>query len=214
MKCVIISGYLIHSSDNIIPFLDKDTDLYIHTWSDRDNQRWVYKFNRFKKYCKSIKIVVEDPISEDKLYSYLYSTYKVVNSIKDIEQYKTIIKFKPNTIGEIKYKGDTDYYFRKGYLQSKPLLEGITKQECFFGCIYYQTMDERIFTGFPESFKRCFKKPIEVFNKEFNQLNNNLLKKYNGWYEGSIFWKEWCNQNKVIQIQDLDLTIPNNKNYE
>ena len=36
--------------DNIIPFLDKQTDVYIHTWDTDSNQRWINKANRYKNY--------------------------------------------------------------------------------------------------------------------------------------------------------------------
>ncbi len=40
-KAVIISGYIKNISDNIIPFLDKNTDIYIHTWNIES--RWIKK---------------------------------------------------------------------------------------------------------------------------------------------------------------------------
>jgi len=40
-KAVIISGFLDGLSDNIIPFLDMDTDVCVHTWDTYENRRWV-----------------------------------------------------------------------------------------------------------------------------------------------------------------------------
>ena len=73
MKCIIISGLLHKLSDNIIPFLDKETDVYVHTWDMEKNSRWLVKLNRYKKYCNQIKVIFDKPfldvlivIKEDK----------------------------------------------------------------------------------------------------------------------------------------------------
>ena len=96
MKAIIISGFLFDLSDNINPFLDKDTDLYIHTWNSSENLRWINKARRLKKYVNNFEIHIEDKKFDNKLFYYIYSTYKVVNNIKDLDQYEYIIKFKPN----------------------------------------------------------------------------------------------------------------------
>jgi len=44
-----------------IVFLDKNTDVYCHTWNIDWNGRWMIKLNRYKKYCNSLKVVMEKP---------------------------------------------------------------------------------------------------------------------------------------------------------
>lgn len=210
MKCIIISGLLNKLSDNIIPFLDKETDVYVHTWDMHDNSRWCVKLNRYKKYCNQIKVVFEKPLFDKKLYSYFYSTWKAVNMVQDIDKYSRILKFKPNVEGEIKYSGDTDYYFLKGKLQSSPLLKNINIEECVFGTIHYRTLDERIFTGFPLGFKRAFLIPEDLFITQMKELDAYFISKFGiENYEGSIFWTEWLEKRKVFPILDIDLKIPN-----
>ena len=68
MKAVIISGLLIHLSDNILPFLNKETDLYVHTYNLPENKKWVTKLNRYKKYVNSLYVVEEDIKFEKKLH--------------------------------------------------------------------------------------------------------------------------------------------------
>jgi hypothetical protein len=51
----------------------------------------------------------------------------------------------------------------------------------------------------------------EFINKSI-KLNNKLLEKYKD-YEGSIFWTELIESSGVEIIQDLNLKIPNNKNF-
>ena len=211
-KALIISGFLYDLSDNIIPFLDKKTDVYIHTWDVKDNKRWINKLKRYKKYCNELKVVTEEPKFETKLYSYFYSTWKAVNIIEDIDKYKTIIKFKPNlNSNKIKYKGAIDRYFQKAAIQSRPLLDQVTKEECIFGSIYYRTLDERLFTGYSYAFKKAFKISEGTFKKEMLTLNQKLILQYRDNYEGSIFWSNWFENRGLFLILDTDLSIPNNK---
>lgn len=212
MKAIIISGLLSNLSDNILPFLDKNTDIYCHTWNIDWNGRWMIKLNRYKKYCNSVKVVMEKPKFEKKLHSYFYSTYRAVDMIQDISKYDKIIKFKPNLDGDIKYVGDLEYYYHKAYIQSRPLLEGIKKEDCIFGPIYYKTMDERIFSGYPLAFQKAFNILEERLVSEVVELDNKLTQKYGLTYEGSIFWKHWFKNKGVTLIHDIDLILPNNKN--
>lgn len=210
MKCIIISGLLYKLSDNIIPFLDKETDVYVHTWDMQENSRWVVKLNRYKKYCNQIKVIVEKPFFDKKLFSYFYSTWKVVNMVQDIDKYTRIVKFKPNVEGEIQYKGDIEYYFLKGKLQSRPLLKDVTLEECVFGTIHYKTLDERIFTGLPLGFKKAFIISEEHLIAQMKELDAYLISKFGiDNYEGSIFWTKWFENRKVHPILDIDLKTPN-----
>lgn len=212
MKVVIISGYLYNLSDNLLQFLDKHTDLYVHTWIGNDNERWIKKLNRYKKYCQNIVIEKENPKFKKKLHSYFYSTWRAVNLVENIDQYDNVLKFKPNLDAEhIQYKGDLEYYFHKASIQTRPLLNGHTKEECFYGSIYYQTMDERTFSGYPLAFKRVFHTLYKDFYSSMVKLDEELTSKYGDDYEGSIFWKEYTEGRGVKLIQDLDLKIPNNK---
>jgi len=213
-RCVFISGLLIHLSDNILPFLNRETDLYVHTYNLPENKRWITKLNRYKKYVKNLYLVEEYVRFEKKLHSYFYSTYKAVNLIQNIKQYDSIVKFKPNVEGDITYVGDLPYYFKKGYLQSRPLLKGVTKEDCIYGSIYYQTMDERIFSGYPLAFSKMFHILEEEFVQTMIDLDKNCMGKYGEDYEGSIFWKLWTELKEVKQIQDIDLKIPNSKPWQ
>lgn len=213
-KAIIISGLLTHLSDNIIPFLDKNTDVYCHTWDIGDNKRWALKLNRYKKYCRKLYVVVENPRFDEKRFSYFYSTYRVVNMIKDIDRYQTIIKFKPNVDGDISYVGDTEYYYSKAYLQSRPLLKGVSKDNCLYGTIHYQTMDERIFTTYPSALKKMFHILEERFIERMINFNAFIESTYGDDCEGSIFWKEWAESKGVKLIQDIDLKIPNSKSND
>ena len=204
---------LVHLSDNIIPFLNKYTDVYCHTWNVDWNSRWVVKLNRYKKYCRSITIVVEEPMFNEKRLSYFFSTYRAVNMIKDLDKYTTILKFKPNVNGKISYVGDLEYYYHKAYIQSRPLLKNTTKEDCIYGSIYYQTLDERMFTGYPLAFKKMFHILEEEFIQKMHIANHTVKLQYGENCEGSLFWLQWANQRKVKLIQDIDLKIPNSKSY-
>lgn len=213
MKALIIPGLLFNLSDNILGFLDKQTDVYVHTWDIEDNSRWIHKLNRYKKFCNNLKVVLDTPVYSKKLHSYFYSTWKVVNMIEDIDSYSQIIKFKPNLDkDDIIYVGDLEYYFHKAYIQSKPLLKDTVKEECLYGPIYYKTMDERMFSGFPLAFKKAFHILEKDLHLTMIQLDNSLIQKYGEDYEGSIFWKEWFERAGVKLILDLDLRLPNNIN--
>jgi len=212
MKAVVLSGYLENLSDNIKSVLDLKTDVFVHTWKTKENERWVKKLQRYSKFCNSINIIEEEPKFEKKLYSYVYSTWRAVNLITEIEQYTSILKFKPNLdTHSIEYKGNLEFYFQKAFIQSRPLLQGIKKEECFYGSIYYQTMDERIFSGYPLGFKKVFHTLYKEFYLNMITLDEQLSLKYGNDYEGSIFWKEWIESKGIKLIQDLDLKIPNNK---
>lgn len=206
-KAVIISGFLFDLSDNIIPFLDKNTDLYVHTWNTKDNSRWITKLNRYKKYCKKLQIVVENPIEEEKLISYFYSTAKAYSIVQG--EYDLIIKFKPNIdTDSIPFKGAIEEYYTKAKVQSRPLLNTKSIDDCIFGRVYYKTLDERIFSGTKLAFDRIF----SIFNiDDVSNLNTELKTNIQENYEGSIFWTEWINRAGVEIILDTDLIIANNK---
>ena len=199
-KALIISGLVTHLSDNIIPFLDSKTDIFCYTWNIGDNSRWVTKLNRYKKYCKNLYVEVKEPKFHSKRYSYFYSTYKAVNMIKNIYDYDIIVKFKPNLIGNIKYKGNLQYYFNKAYLQSRPLLNEFTKEECLFGSIHYKTMDERLFSGYPLAFSKIFHILEDSFVHRMHSTDIEVRKRYGNDCEGSLFWKEWIENYNVKLI--------------
>lgn len=211
MKAIVISGHLNGLSNNILPFLDSTTDVFVHTWNVPSNGRWEVKLNRYRSRCRRLTLLKEDTKFQKKLHSYFYSTWKAVNLIEDIDQYKVIVKFKPNLdTAVIPYKGFTDYYFHKASIQARPLLNKIDKESCMYGSIYYQTMDERMFTGYPLAFKKAFHILYKDFHKQMVMLDENLTIKYGEDYEGSIFWKEWLESKNIKLIQDLDLKLPNN----
>jgi hypothetical protein len=208
MVGTVISGYLYNLNDNIIPFI-KNNDVFVHTWSGDDNERWVTKLERYRKYTNSLSLVVEQPKYSTKLLSYFYSTLSAVNLIPNIDKYEYLVKFKPNLkYGELEYKGALEDYFYKGYISSNPLLSEYKKEDCIYGSIYYKTLDERLFSGFPLSFKKLFH--ILDYEVKIKELHTYLEKKYGENYEGSIFWTEWCKQQDVPIIIDTDLKIPNN----
>lgn len=212
MKLVIISGYLYDLNDNIKQFLTPNTDLYVHTWQTECNKRWISKLQRYSKYCNILSVDLEKPLYSKKLYSYFYSTWKVINNVGDLTKYEKIVKFKPNLdTSIIQYQGSIDKYFKKAYIQSRPLLNDTIKESCIYGSIYYQTMDERMFSGYPLAFKKAFHILFKDFYNQMIDLDGELSQKYGEDYEGSIFWKEWFENKGIKLIQDLDLKLPNNK---
>ena len=209
-KAVVISGYLHNISDNIIPFIEGN-DVYCHTWNDNDNMRWVGKLKRYEKYSNSISIDIEAPKYKKKTFSYFYSTWYAVNMIKDIDKYEYVIKFKPNIDTDvIPYKDNFKSYFNKAYYQSQPLLNGVKYDECFYGSIYYHTMDERIFFGYPLAFKKVFHILYKHLHTDMLRLHDYLTLRYGKIYEGSLFWKEFLENKGVECIQNPDLKIVNN----
>lgn len=214
MKALVISGFLFDLSDNIKPFLDKNTDVYVHTWQTLLNEKWTVKLRRYKKYCNSLTVESTPLKFDDRLFSYFYSTYRAINLIEDLFKYDHIIKFKPNLDApRINYKLKPEECFYKAKIQSRPLLNGVKKEECFYGAVYYKTLDERLFTGYSYGFEKVFKIPYDEFYKKMVDINSKLIEKYEN-YEGSIFWTEFIESSGIKLIQDLYLKIPNNKNFD
>lgn len=214
-KAIIISGYLHNLSDNIIPFLDDSTDVYVHSWKGNDNERWIHKLNRYKKFCRKLFVNIEDPLYEKKLFSYFYSTWQSVNSIKDIDSYELIVKFKPNLDTDtIIYGSNLKEYYNQAYLQSYPLLKNILPSECFYGSIYHETMDERLFFGYPLAFKKVFHILYKELDSYMIELDKRLQLEFNDRYEGSIFWKNFIENKGVKLIQNTELKLPNNIQWQ
>lgn len=210
MDGIIISGYLEGLSDNIIPFI-KENDVFVHTWADRDNKRWINKLERYRKYTNSLSLIIQDPKYTKKLHSYFYSTHKAISLIPNIDIYDKVIKFKPNLIGDtIKYKGDLTRYFYKASLATRPLLKDYNAHDCMYGTVYYKNIDERLFSGYPLAFKKNFL-ILNDIESAIYKLDQTLIEKYGEDYEGSIFWSEWFKGNNTPVILDTDLNIPNNK---
>lgn len=213
MKAVIISGFLDNISDNIIPFLDKETDVYVHTWKKPNSKhsRWVVKLNRYKKFCNRLKINIEDPIYDLKLFSYFYSTHKAVTSIENIDSYDYILKFKPNLNTEkINFNCNIKESFNTAKFLSRPLLDSILIDECIFGLKYYKTLDERMFIGKPFAFKKIFLNLNTDLDTEMKNIHRGLKQKYGKNYEGSIFWTEWINKKGIKVLQSIGSKLSNN----
>jgi hypothetical protein len=208
---IVISGYLVELSDNIIPFLNKDTDVYVHTWDTNENRKWVTKLNRYKKHCREIYVTVDRPIEGySKLFSYFTSTYRAVHLIDRDKTYSKVVKFKPNIDGEITYRGNISKYYKKAYDHSRPMLKGTSIDDCIFGCSYYQTLDERIFTATPSALYKMFNYQPDVFEKRMISLADGIRIEYGENPEGSIFWKKWIDEHNLHLIQDIDLKLNNN----
>ena len=213
-KAIFISGYLHYLSDNIKPFLNKNTDIYVHTWQGNDNERWVNKLKRYQKYCNSITIMTEKPKFDRKRISYLYSTYAAIKMAKKLEDYSICIKFKPNLdTEEIEYSPDPSFHFRKAKLQSRPLLEEYTMEDCIYGTVHYKTLDERMFTVYPKVLKKIFHKPFETFYKQITDIDNQFSELMGDNYEGSLLWTQLFEKNNVPIIQDINLKLPNNRQW-
>lgn len=211
MNAIIISGLLTNLNDSIIPII-KDNDIYVHTWNTLENERWIQKLNRYKKYCNNLFVEVEDIKFQTKLYSYFYSTYKAVNLIKDIDRYNIVIKLKPDQdTNHIPFTGNLSDYFSKAKLTSRPLLDTVKKEECVYGIHYYVSIDERIFSGYPLAFKKLFHILYNDFESEMTKCNKELIKQHGNDYEGSLFWTKWIESRGLKIIQDLDLKLVNNK---
>ena len=69
-----------------------------------------------------------------------------------------------------------------------------------------------MFTGYPYGFKKIFKLPYKEFYNKMVSINSNFVEKY-GDYEGSLFWTELIESSGLTLIQDLNLKLPNNKNF-
>ncbi len=91
-KAIFISGHLNGLSDNIIPLLDSNTDIFVHTWEEQGHNRWITKLNRYSKACNSINIVTEKPKIDRKRISYLYSTYSSFSLCKQLNTYDICIR--------------------------------------------------------------------------------------------------------------------------
>jgi len=219
-KAVFISGFLYGLSDNIIPFLDKDTDLFVHSWQTEENKRWIKKLDRYKKYCNETTFMFTKPEHKRKRISYLQSTWYATNLIKDPYKYKSIVKFKPDLDTDIiNYKEDMENSFRKAYLQSQPLLNDVTKEECVYGYIHYKSIDERVFTCYPHVIDKMFQDDgNKSYQQGFMKEAISLDKKLQWWvakeYEGSLLWKELFDYYNIEIIQDINLKLPNNKQWQ
>ena len=219
-KAVFISGFLYGLSDNILPFLDKNTDLFVHTWDTVENKRWISKLERYRKNCREIVIKVSKPEHERKRISYLQSTYYATNLIKDPYIYDYIVKFKPDLDTDtILYKEDMKECFNKAYLQSQPLLNDYKKEHCVYGTVHYKSIDERVFTCYPYVIDRVFQdKGNTSYQKGFmNEVMNSdgRLKWFvNEEYEGSLLWADIFKTYNIPIIQDINLKLPNNKQWQ
>lgn len=209
---IVVSGYLHGLSDNIVPFLDKDTDVFVHTWNDRDNGRWITKFNRYKGKVRNLIVKVENPVSNKALDSLLYSTYQAFNLIENPEQYETILKFKPDLDTDIiPYSRRVSKYYNEAKIQSRPLLNDVKYKECVFGRILYKTLDERMFTASPYAWRMMFDKEYGTFTRDCNGVKQVLQDKHGIDYEGSVFWYKYMKECGLTVIQDLTLKLTNCK---
>lgn len=210
VKAVIVSGFLFDLQSNIKSVLDKDTDLFVHTWDTPENQRWIKKLERYKKYCRNFEIKIEEPQYETKLYSYFYSTYRAFHMMWDFwKHYDLVIKWKPNLdCLALRYPANIRKYYMKARIQSRPLLSNYSIEDCIFGVSYYRTLDERVFCGKPQAFANAFDIKFKKFEEQMKRLNTFLIDVHGHDYEGSIFWTNWFEEKEIAIIQDLDLRIP------
>lgn len=214
-KAVIISGLLNNFSDNFIKFiedLEDEVHTYVHTWNTPDNLRWVNKLMRHQHKTR-IAINMEVPMYEEKKYLILHSTYQAANLINNLAEYSTIIKFKPDLeTDRIVYNKNVEQYFIEAAIHAHPLLDGRKKEEFLYGRYLYKTLDERMFTAYPEGIERLFKRSYTDFFDDIYALDYYLKKKYTENYEGSILWTNYIKERKLGIIQDLTLKLPNCKN--
>lgn len=211
---IIISGLLENLSDNFIQFvesLEGRVDTYVHTWNTPENLRWVNKLMRYQDRT-TITINMEVPMYEEKKYSLLHSTYQAANLIPNLYDYNTVIKFKPDLETEhIDYSQNVEQYFNEAAIHANPLLNGRKKEEFIYGRYLYKTLDERMFTAYPEGIEKLFKRKYSDFFDDIYAINSYLEKKYTENYEGSILWTNYIKERKLGIIQDLTLKLPNCK---
>lgn len=213
-KAVIISGLLTNLSDNFIKFIEglgEEVHTYVHTWNTPDNLRWVNKLMRYQ-HKTSITVNMEVPMYEEKKYLILHSTYQAANLINNLYDYSTIIKFKPNLeTDRITYNKNVEQYFTEAAIHAHPLLDGRKKEEFIYGRYLYKTLDERMFTTYPEGIEKLFHRSYTDFFDDIYGLDSYLKKKYVENYEGSILWTNYIKERKLGIIQDLTLKLPNCK---
>ncbi len=214
-KAIIISGLLTNFSDNFINFIEdlgEEVDTYVHSWNTPENLRWVNKLMRYQNNTR-ITINLEVPMYEEKKYLILHSTYQAANLIPDLSKYSTIIKFKPDLeTRRIEYDKNVEKYFQEAAIHAHPLLDGRKKEDFIYGRYLYKTLDERMFTTYPEGIEKLFKRSYTDFFDDIYALNSYLEKKYTQKYEGSILWTNYIKERKLGIIQDLTLKLPNCKN--
>lgn len=214
-KAIIISGLLTNFSDNFIKFIEdlgEEVDTYVHSWNTPENLRWVNKLMRYQNNTR-ITINLEVPMYEEKKYLILHSTYQAANLIPDLSKYSTIIKFKPDLeTRRIEYDKNVEKYFQEAAIHAHPLLDGRKKEDFIYGRYLYKTLDERMFTTYPEGIEKLFKRSYTDFFDDIYALNSYLEKKYTQKYEGSILWTNYIKERKLGIIQDLTLKLPNCKN--
>ena len=214
-KAVIISGLLTNLSDNFIKFVEdlgEEVDTYVHSWNTSENLRWVTKLMRYQSKTR-ITINLEVPMYQEKKDLILHSTYQAANLIPDLYKYSTIIKFKPDLeTRRIEYDKNVEQYFQEAAIHAHPLLDGRKKEEFIYGRYLYKTLDERMFTIYPEGIEKLFKRSYTDYFDDIYALDSYLKKKYTENYEGSILWTNYIKERKVGIIQDLTLKLPNCKN--
>ena len=213
-RAIIISGLLHNLSDNFIRFVEDLKDevhVYVHTWDDIDNLRWVNKLLRYQDRTR-ITVNMEPCPDFEKKYLILHSTYKAVNLISDLNKYETIIKFKPDLDTEhIPYNKTIEKYYTEAYLHTYPLMEGKAREDFIYGRVLYKTLDERMFSAYPSAIEKLFRRPYNDYFDDIHNLDKFLQKKYTKNYEGSILWTNYIKERGLDIIQDLTLQIPNCK---
>lgn len=213
-KAIIISGLLTNFSDNFIKFvedIDEEVHTYVHSWNTEENLRWVHKLMRHQFETK-IVINLEVPMYEEKKYLILHSTYQAANLIHTPSDYSTIIKFKPDLeTDRIEYNKNIEQYFYEAAIHAHPLLNGRKKEDFIYGRYLYKTLDERMFTIYPEGIEKLFKRSYIDYFDDIYAIDSYLEKKYSKDYEGSILWTNYIKERGLGIIQDLTLKLPNCK---